>query len=186
MGPDTSPTRLIIADAAGFSGVWREVHFDVWKTPGTAEQIRRRFAGQMQLLSDVGPDRKIVTVAVVSDEATRRLEGDSRAAVDEGVRLTDGRVKASAVVIEARGFKAVIIRSVLAALTLMQKTTHPTKSFDDVEGMFGWVAGFLDRGETNDASGRALSAVDVRAAFTELEAAAAAARQAGTAPAYRD
>lgn len=165
----TTQPRLIVKDAAGYGGIWREVHFDVWQSPGSAAQIRGRYEGQRVLMKELPPHKKLITVAVVSDEATKPLDDERRAVIDEGVKASVGRVKGAAVVIMATGFKAVIIRSVIAALTLLSGARYPSRTFDSVEAMCLWVATLLDANEAT-----APTADDVKRAYDEQARLAAA------------
>jgi hypothetical protein len=159
------PPRLIVKDSAGYGGIWNEVHFDVWKSPGSAAEIRARYECQRILMKELPPERKLITVAVVTDEATKPLDDERRAVIDEGVKASMGRVKGAAIVIMASGFKAVIIRSVIAALTLLSGANYPSKTFDAVDAMFVWVATLLD---VDGAIGRRPSAEELKQAYEEL------------------
>lgn len=88
---------------------------------------------------------------------------EQRAAVGEGVAQVGARAKAAAVMIGARGFKAVIIRSIIAALTLVQRSRCPTRSFDDLEATFAWVAPMLD-----PADGNPITVAELAAAYRAL------------------
>lgn len=150
-------------DAAGFSGVWREVHFEEWTNPGSAAQLRARHAKRQGFLAELPAERRIVTIAIVREEATTPLNDEQRAAVGEGVAQVGARAKAAAVMIGARGFKAVIIRSIIAALTLVQRSRCPTRSFDDLEATFAWVAPMLD-----PADGNPITVAELAAAYRAL------------------
>lgn len=117
------------------------------------------------MLSELPAHRKVITVAVVSDKATKPISDEQRAVIDENVKASIGRVKAAAIVIMATGFKAVIIRSVIAALTLLSGARYPSKTFDSVEAMAAWVPTLLD---VDGAIGRAPNAAEVKQAYDEL------------------
>lgn len=161
--------QVILRDPGGFVGVWREVHFEKWSRRGTAAQIRARFEAQKQWIATLPAQRQIVTIAVVDGAAVAPLDRETRAAIDEGVAAMRPRVKASAVVLHADGFKAVVIRSILAAFTLVGSRTQ-MKTFDDLGAALAWVGPVLD-----DDGGRAPTVDEAAAAWRALVDSAATA-----------
>jgi hypothetical protein len=151
--------RLLIKDGAGFCGVWREVYFERWSSPGSVEQIARRFEAQRKFIDEV-KERKIITVAVVDDAAISKLEPAQRKMIDEGVAASSARVKAGAIVLHAIGFKAAFMRGILAALLLVTRAAYPTKVESDIEAGLRFVLTHLAPGTTID---------DVIRAWTTLE-----------------
>jgi hypothetical protein len=156
--------RVLIRDPAGYAGVWRDLHFDLWLQPGGARQIRERAAAQMAWLATLPPERHVVSIAVVHGPAAKPLDAETRAALDQSVTETRPRVKASAVVLQAEGFKAVVVRSIIAALTLVNGSRTPMKTFDQVDGALAWAHPFLD-----DHGGRAPTLDEIAAAWGELQ-----------------
>ena len=151
--------RLHVKDAAGFSGVWREVHFEEWTSPGSSAQMRIRLEKRRAFLEELPAHRKVITISIVRDDAIKPLDKDQRSTVDEGVAQVAPRAKCGAVVIDSSGFKAVIIRSIIAALTLVQGSKYPTKTFDNLDAMFAWIAPMLESTAT---------AEELSAAYREL------------------
>ena len=135
--------RLLVKDAAGFTGVWREAHFEVWLKQGTPAMVRERFAAQRAYIASLA-GKLIITISIVHEEAIRPLDGEMREEVNRNVASLTPHVKGAAIVIKATGFKAAVVRSIIGALTLFTRAKYPTKTHDDEEPALRWAAGLLE------------------------------------------
>ena len=124
--------RILVADAGGFSAAFRNVHFDVWMTPGSAEQFRARYVVQHAWFKERG-EGKSVTISVIHPAAVKPVEGELRKVINESTLANMKFIKAGAIVILATGFRAAVIRGVIAALTLLTGARYPTKTCDAVD-----------------------------------------------------
>src|SRR6185503_15168057 len=77
--------------------------------------------------------RKVVTISVINPDAIRPVEGELRKAISETTQLAAPHIKAGAVCILATGFRAAVIRGIIAALTLLTGAPYPTKTCEDIE-----------------------------------------------------
>jgi hypothetical protein len=71
---------------------------------------------------------------------------DLRESVDAYVRRYSARFTGAAIVFEAPGFQATVVRSVVTAINLASRASHPTKVFDDLRTGCSWL-GRLTPGE---------------------------------------
>ena len=161
--------RRIVHDEYGWAGVWRDVFVEAWTKAGTPAAIRDRFEARRAFGAELAPGRKMVTVTIVHSAAAKPVDAETRAALQAGIDATDARMKGTAVVLLADGFKAVVIRSVIAALMLAVATKYPTKTFDGVDEALVWLTSLLD-----DDGGRAPTIDELRAAVRALQPDAAA------------
>ncbi len=85
-------------------------------------------------------------LAVLESSAKLTMEPDLRESVDAYVRRYSTRFTGAAIVFEATGFQATVVRSVVTAINLASRASHPTKVFDDVRTGCSWL-GRLTPGE---------------------------------------
>lgn len=155
--------RLLTRDAAGYHAAWRDVVVEEWTAPGTAEHMRARHGQTMAYLRAL-EGRKIVTVSVVHEAAAKPPSSELKDAIDEATKERTPHTKASAVVLLVPGFKAAVIRSIIAGVTMLTNAKMPTKTDGDVEAALRWAAQHLD-----GHGGRTPSADDLVAAYRAMQ-----------------
>jgi len=160
--------RLLFQNAIGFTGAWREVHFDKMQARADIAFMRGRFAAQQAWLRELAPDKRILTVSVISADAVTMIDGELRSVVDESVKQLAPRIRAAALVIEATGLKGAVFRSIVAGLSLVAGARYETKTEPTLEGALRWLAPQLDAD-----GGRAPTYDELYAAWREIEGATA-------------
>ncbi|HEU4577839.1 MAG TPA: hypothetical protein VFS67_06275 [Polyangiaceae bacterium] len=85
-------------------------------------------------------------LCVLEPSAKLTMAPDLRESVDAYVRRYSTRFTGAAIVFEATGFQATVVRSVVTAVNLASRASHPTKVFDDVRAACSWL-GRLTPGE---------------------------------------
>ena len=85
-------------------------------------------------------------LCVLEPSAKLTMAPDLRESVDAYVRRYSPRFSGAAVVFEAPGFQATVVRSVVTAVNLASRASHPTKVFDDLRAGCSWL-GRLTPGE---------------------------------------
>jgi hypothetical protein len=78
-------------------------------------------------------------LCVLEPNAKLTMAPDLRESVDAYVRRYSTRFTGAAVVFEATGFQATVVRSVVTAVNLASRASHPTKVFDDVRAGCSWL-----------------------------------------------
>ena len=79
-------------------------------------------------------------LCVLEPSASLTMAPDLRESVDAFVRRYSSRFTGAAVVFEAAGVQATVVRSVVTAVNLASRASHPTKVFDDLRAGCGWLA----------------------------------------------
>ena len=142
---------------------WREVFVSVWRAVGTVNDVRTQYAQQRQHAQKLGSE-KVIAISVVQSRAAMSLDADVRRAIEEGTKTTQEHMKASAVIITADGFGAAAIRSVIAALMMLNRPKFPTQVFGNDDEACAWAGGFL----TNVTRGGASPAAALRTALRDV------------------
>jgi hypothetical protein len=85
-------------------------------------------------------------LSVLEPNGKLTIAPDLRESVDAYVRRYSSRFTGAAIVFEAAGFQATVVRSVVTAINLASRASHPTKVFDDLRAGCSWL-GRLTPGE---------------------------------------
>jgi hypothetical protein len=85
-------------------------------------------------------------LSVLEAKCSLTMAPDLRESVDAYVRRYSTRFTGAAIVFEAPGFQATVVRSVVTAINLASRASHPTKVFDDLRTGCSWL-GRLTPGE---------------------------------------
>jgi hypothetical protein len=78
-------------------------------------------------------------LAVLESSAKLTMAPDLRESVDAYVRRYSTRFTGAAIVFEGAGFQATVVRSVVTAINLASRASHPTKVFDDLRAGCSWL-----------------------------------------------
>ena len=85
-------------------------------------------------------------LSVLEATGSLTMAPDLRESVDAYVRRYSTRFTGAAIVFEAPGFQATVVRSVVTAINLASRASHPSKVFDDLRTGCSWL-GRLTPGE---------------------------------------
>jgi hypothetical protein len=109
-------------------------------TSTTVSLIRRALADLADQYDTFG------YLSVLESGGSLTMAPDLRESVDAYVRRYSTRFTGAAIVFEAAGFQATVVRSVVTAVNLASRASHPTKVFDDLRTGCSWL-GRLTPGE---------------------------------------
>ena len=117
------------------------IHISVERTTATTISLIRRG------LADLSDRYDTFGYLCVLEPGTKlTMAPDLRESVDAYVRRYSTRFTGAAIVFEATGFQATVVRSVVTAVNLASRASHPTKVFDDLRAGCSWL-GRLTPGE---------------------------------------
>jgi hypothetical protein len=88
---------------------------------------------------------RIALVHLLGMSSLAPLDEGARAAYDQMMRAPDPKACCSAVLLPDEGFGAAIVRSAISGLTLITRTTFPTRAFGRAEDACAWIAESMNR-----------------------------------------
>lgn len=111
------------------------IHITVDRTTATAvSSIRRALADLSERHNAFG------YLCVLEPTAQLSMAPDIREGVNAFARRYSDRFTGAAIVYEVPGFQATVVRSVVTAVNLASRATHPTKVFDDLRTGASWLS----------------------------------------------
>ncbi|MEY2931186.1 MAG: hypothetical protein RL033_1935 [Pseudomonadota bacterium] len=111
------------------------IHITVNRTTATAvSSIRRALADLSERHNAFG------YLCVLEPTAQLMMPPDIREGVNAYARRYSERFTGAAIVYEVPGFQATVVRSVVTAVNLASRATHPTKVFDDLRAGTSWLS----------------------------------------------
>jgi hypothetical protein len=111
------------------------IHITVERTTATTVgTIRRALADLSDRHTTFG------FLCVLEPSCQLIMEPDIRESVNAFARRYSERFSGAAIVYEVPGFQATVVRSIVTAVNLASRATHPTKVFDDLRSATGWLA----------------------------------------------
>jgi hypothetical protein len=102
-------------------------------TSTTISLIRRALADLSDRYDSFG------YLCLLEPGAELTLPADLRESVNAYVRRYSTRFTGAAIVFEAPGFQATVVRSVVTAINLASRASHPTKVFDELRAGTNWL-----------------------------------------------
>jgi hypothetical protein len=102
-------------------------------TSTTVSLIRRALADLSERHESFG------YLCVLEPGAQLTLPPDLRESVNAFVRRYSERFSGAAIVFEATGFQATVVRSLVTAVNLASRASHPTKVFGDLPAASSWL-----------------------------------------------
>ena len=111
--------RVLHRDDAVLLAAYRDLFIQRWSGQGTAAQVRHMVETHRRFVVEHGAKRTIALSHVVT-ASTRPPDDAARAAMNEHTRIMKD-VRAVATVIEADGFGAAMIRSIVSGLVLLSR-----------------------------------------------------------------
>jgi hypothetical protein len=79
-------------------------------------------------------------LCLLEPTAQLTMSPDVRESVNAFARRYSERFTGAAIVYEVPGFQATVVRSMVTAVNLASRATHPTKVFDDLRAGTSWLA----------------------------------------------
>ncbi|MEO8177816.1 MAG: hypothetical protein ABI895_03190 [Deltaproteobacteria bacterium] len=102
-------------------------------TSTTISLVRRALADLAERYDTFG------FLCVIEQGAPITLPADLRESVNAYVRRYSPRFSGAAIVFEAPGFQATVVRSLVTAVNLASRASHPTKVFGDLRTGCNWL-----------------------------------------------
>jgi hypothetical protein len=110
------------------------IHITVDRTTAiTVGLVRRALADLAERHSTFG------FLCVLEPSAHLAMAPDVREGVNAFARRYSDRFSGAAIVYEVPGFQATVVRSIVTAVNLASRATHPTKVFDDLRAGTSWL-----------------------------------------------
>lgn len=78
-------------------------------------------------------------LSVLEPSAQLSMAPDIRESIDAFAKRYSERFTGAAIVYELAGFQATVVRSIVTAVNLASRATHPTKVFDDLRAGTAWL-----------------------------------------------
>jgi hypothetical protein len=78
-------------------------------------------------------------ITIIEPEADLSLPNDVRNGFNALVKRHSSRITGAAIVFEKTGFHAVAVRSLVTAINVASRATHPNRVFSDVREAVSWV-----------------------------------------------
>jgi hypothetical protein len=103
-------------------------------TSTTVSLVRRALADLSERYDTFG------YLCVLEPSASVALSADVRESINAFVRRYSARFSGVAIVFEAPGFQATVVRSLVTAVNLASRTSHPTKVVDDLRSGCNWLS----------------------------------------------
>lgn len=111
-------------------------------------QLSRRGQASMTIVSQASRaltdlaarHEKFGWVTIIEPEADLSLQPDVRSGFNALVKRYSSRVAGAAIVFERAGFHATAVRSLVTAINVASRATHPNRVFSDVREAASWVS----------------------------------------------
>jgi len=143
MAPATSPTtaevRILRSEAShgiAFVGRTLVVHWQTETRGEAVAELASLLAGQAD---EAG---SIALLQVIGDQAIPP-DGPTRAALAAMLKANETRIIASAVVFEATGFRASVIRSIVIGISMLSRPKCPHTVFESTSAGSAWLSQHL-------------------------------------------
>lgn len=78
-------------------------------------------------------------LVIIEPEADLLFSTDVRSGIDSMVKRFSSRIAGSAVVFEKQGFQATAVRSVVTAINVASRASHPTQVFSELQEGVSWL-----------------------------------------------
>lgn len=114
------------------------VHISIERTTSTTVSLMRR------ALADLADQHTTFGFLCVLEPTTQLVMApDIRESVHAFARRYSERFSGAAIVYEVPGFQATVVRSIVTAVNLASRASHPTKVFDDLREGITWLTRLL-------------------------------------------
>jgi len=146
--PECAPSgRVLIANSAADPQVYSQepgyavavvgrylIHIHTERTTSTTVGVVRRALADLAARYD-----KFGYLCVMERSSELSLPPDVRASIDAYVKRYSSRFTGAAVVFEEAGFHATVVRSLVTAVNVASRASHPTQVFDDLRAGIAWL-----------------------------------------------
>lgn len=110
-------------------------------------QLSRHGQGSMTIVSQsnravadlASRHEKFGWITIIEPEADLSLPADVKNGFNALVKRYSNRISGAAIVFEKTGFHAVAVRSLVTAINVASRATHPNRVFSDVREAVSWV-----------------------------------------------
>jgi hypothetical protein len=116
-----------------------DLFFVAWHKKGSAEIFRAITEHERGLRRKLG-ERPMARLNIVANDAITKPSAELQAAIDERSKIANDWLKAEALVIDATGFSAALMRSLIATANLVNRPAFPYKVLSDPGAGIDWIA----------------------------------------------
>jgi len=148
--PECAPSgRVLIANSAADPQVYSQepgytvavvgrylIHIHTERTTSTTVGVVRRALADLEARYD-----KFGYLCVMERSSELILPSDVRASIDVYVKRYSSRFTGAAIVFEEPGFRATVVRSLVTAVNVASRASHPTQVFDALQAGIAWLGG---------------------------------------------
>ncbi len=132
-----------------------DLFFVHWKQKASVAEYGAVIEQQARMRTRLG-SKPMASLSIVGSESVVKPSAELQKAIDEHTRQSRGWLKADALVINADGFAASLMRSVITGVALFARAEHPYKVFQQVDGACGWIAPYVVAPDDQPASASAI------------------------------
>lgn len=118
-------------------GSWRGVLLEDFRRPVTVAEVRTKYGEQLRFMRGAG---KCLVFSVVRPDAVGVIQPETRKVIDELSPSVDPYTEGAALVLLARGFAATVVRTVVAGMMLVRRSSYPARVYDSVDAGASWLA----------------------------------------------
>jgi hypothetical protein len=116
-----------------------DLFFVLWKQKATGDDYRRVHAQKRVVRARLG-NKPMASMTVVRGSSVAKPTAELQSAINEHAAESRGWLKADALVIDAQGFSAALMRSIIAGVMIVKGLDHPHKVFSNVAAACEWTA----------------------------------------------
>jgi hypothetical protein len=84
---------------------------------------------------------KFGSLTIVETDADLLLPADVRSGIDSIVKRFSTRLTGAAIVFEKQGFQATAVRSLVTAINVASRASHPTQVYSELQEGLSWLSG---------------------------------------------
>lgn len=129
---------IVLRDDRLCAATWGSVFFEIWYSLATPAHFRALSRHQVGFARSL-PGQKLALFTVVLMTSFAALDRELRGEIDERSRAIAPHTLATVVVLPSQGFGASVVRSVLAASSLLRRSVFPSKVCPTVDDGCRWV-----------------------------------------------
>jgi hypothetical protein len=117
---------IVLRDDRVCGATWGAVFFEIWYGHGTAGHFRALGSEQVRFARSL-PGQKMALFTIVLMSSIPQLDREVRQAIEDRSNAMMPHTLAAVVVLPTQGFGASIVRSVIAATSLLRRSHYPSK-----------------------------------------------------------
>jgi hypothetical protein len=141
---------------------WGDVLFEAWRGGATAQLFRDLRRIEIEYASS-RPDRKASVFSIIPVAGISLLPADARSELDARIKAVEPYLRATVILMPARGFGASIVRGIIAGVAQLTSRKVPMNVVASPEEGIRWLVPLLPA-----PGGDRVSPVDLRRAYDAI------------------